>query len=393
MAGSWPESWGPSGTAQAQPPGPGLPRQAPSVKTSGLEWSDVAGTRSTTGSSLTQGLPDVRPPSPILPGSIAPARTSPASVPRLVLSSVASAGLRLRHEQRGDRDGQRRPVGRPGAADPGDPRPLRRVRRHRDRRRRSRSTRARRSGWSPPSSSTGSSSRSRDAASTASASACSASPAPPAHGSTSSRRRARCASSWPPPPARRSTWPRSVGPQRALPRPGRRPVRAAAAQLGRAAHPAARHQQRQGADGLAAAPPSSSDLLGRLPAYTGLTITTQGQAAQAARGASASRGTPSRSTSSRSGSPRSPRRSATRTATSICSMSVSGPTFRLPAERVDDVRAAAGRGGRRALPPARAGGCDECRPDRGTGRAVHTAGLDPIASLDADRAVSPLCFV
>ena len=104
-------------------------------------------------------------------------------------------------------------------------------------------------------------------------------------------------------------------PQRALPRPGRRPVRAAAAQLGRAAHPAARDQQRQGADGLARQPPSSSDLLGRLPAYTGLTITTRASCASSSR-PSGSRGTPSRSTSSRSGSPRSPRRSATPTATS-----------------------------------------------------------------------------
>ena len=70
--------------------------------------------------------------------------------------------------------------------------------------------------------------------------------------------------------------------QRALPRPGRRTLGAAAAQLGRPAHPAARHEQRQGADGVAAGC-RAQDLLGRLPAYTGLTITAR-QAAQGARG-------------------------------------------------------------------------------------------------------------
>ena len=73
-------------------------------------------------------------------------------------------------------------------------------------------------------------------------SGCSDSPAPPRPGSTWCRRPGRSAASSPPTPARPSTSPCSSDQLRALPRPDRRLVRAAAAQLGRPAHPAARHR-------------------------------------------------------------------------------------------------------------------------------------------------------
>ena len=199
------------------------------------------------------------------------------------------------------RDGARHgPVRRPGADHPGDPGPTRRGRRHRDRRRARGAQEHRVPAGRDAGVATAWSSRTRTAASTASASACCGWPAPRPRGSTWCRR---------PRPICRKLAARLGGdrqhrgalrPLGALPRPGRRPVGAAVAQLGRPAHPAARHLQRQGAAERAVV------RRGRQPAAAAAVVhrghgdhSRPGCAASSPR--SASRGTPSPSTSSRSG--------------------------------------------------------------------------------------------
>ena len=153
---------------------------------------------------------------------------------------------------------------------------------------------------------------------------------------------------------------------------------AAVAQLGRPAHPAARDQQRQGADGLARPTPSSVTC------------------------SAGCRRTPAR---------RSPARPRLRkqlaqvredgyavavdeleiglTAIAapvhnahgdvVCSISVSGPSFRLNADRIPDGGAAGRRCGRRAVAPAGVGA-----PMR-VPRRYRRVGCDRVASLDATR--------
>ena len=262
---------------------------------------------------------------------------------------------------------RRCPVRRPGADHPGDPGPLGRVRGHRDRRRRSASTRARRSGWSPRSSSTGWSSRSSE------------------RGQVPPRRRAAPPGRRDHRPARRRAGGAAALPaarrrhrrdgqhrralerhQRALPRPGRRLLGAAVAQLGRPAHPAARHQQRQGAARPGSTTPSSSDLLGTAARATPTTtITSKARAAQASWRRSARQGYAVAVDELEIGlTAIAAARSATRTATSIASMSVSGPD--VPAHRRAR-RATSSRccvdGRRRGLAPARLGSPLSCDVD------------------------------
>ena len=175
---------------------------------------------------------------------------------------------------------------------------LRRGRRHRDRRRPRRPQVHGVPAASPPWRRTGWSSRSTTAASTASASGILR-----LAGATTARLDLVAGGATGLPPARRRHRRdrqhhgavRHLG---ALPRPGRRLLGPAAAQLGRPAHPAARDQQRQGAaqraDGAELEERSGSSR----PSPT-QTITTRARLRdELAR--SASRGTPSRSTSSRS---------------------------------------------------------------------------------------------
>ena len=103
--------------------------------------------------------------------------------------------------------------------------------------------------------------------------------------------------------------------QRPLPRPGRGQQRAAEPQLGRAAHPAARDQQRQGAAERAVRGRPARRRSGSCPRFTDKTVTS-GRSSRTSWSRSARPGTPWRWTSSRSGSPRPRRRSATPTATS-----------------------------------------------------------------------------
>ena len=117
----------------------------------------------------------------------------------VVCDTQQRAALVSRHEQRSTRrlgalDG---PVGRPGGDHPGDPGPRRRGRRHRDRRASSGCTRARRSAWSPRSSARPRRAERRPRQVPPRRRASSGWPAPPPPGSTSCRRPARSAGSWP----------------------------------------------------------------------------------------------------------------------------------------------------------------------------------------------------
>ena len=125
----------------------------------------------------------------------------------------------------------------------------------------------------------------------------------------------------------------AVGDLGAVPRPGGGLLSAAAAQLGRPAHPAARDEQRQGAAERAV----RGRAQGRRPRAAAVTPTTRsppGPGCARTWPRCARRGTPSRSTSSRSGltAAAAPIRSAH--GDIIASMSISGPTFRLDEERL-----------------------------------------------------------
>ena len=261
--------------------------------------------------------------------------------------------LRLRHEQRRHGDAQRRPVGRPGAADPGDPRPLRRVRRHRDRPgarrpqehgvppgRHPRAARARRAGRGtrqvPP--------RRRP-------------PPPRRRHQRAARRRAGGAPAVQAArrraPARRSTSPRCRATARSTstrsPAPRRCSRTTGSASTSRCTRPATARCCWPGCP-----TPSSATCSAGCRRTPSSTITTKSKLRKRARGRP------------RSGyavavdelevgltAIAAPVRNAHGDV--VCSMSLSGPTFRLPAERVDRGGAPARRGRRRALAPARLG--------------------------------------
>ena len=129
---------------------------------------------------------------------------------------------------------------------------------------------------------------------------------------------------------------------------------AAEPQLGRAAHPAARDQQRQGAAERAGRDRPQGGAAGAAAVHRH--DRDQPAGAQGRAGARSARpGTPSRSTSSRSGSPRRPRPIRSAHGDVIASMSISGPDVpaHRGAARRDDP--AAGRGRHRGLAPARLG--------------------------------------
>ncbi len=210
-----------------------------------------------------------------------------------------TTALRSAYGERRQRGSGIGPVRRPGPHHPGHPRPARRGRRHRDRRRARRAQEHR-----VPAG--------RDAR-------------VPRHGGAERgarqvppRRRGapagRCDDR---PPRRRAGGPAdlpqarrglggdrehrgALGPVGALPRPGRRPVRAPVAQLGRPAHPAARHVQRQGA-AVAGCPPTRSTTGCPGCRRTPRRPSPRRPSCAASSSRCASRGTPSRSTSSRSG--------------------------------------------------------------------------------------------
>ena len=87
----------------------------------------------------------------------------------------------------------------------------------------------------------------------------------------------------------------------ALPRPGRRLLGPAAPQLGRPAHPAARHQQRQGAAERARRRGARRRRSARCTTYTAQHDHRRARSCATSSTGSATRATPSRSTSSRSG--------------------------------------------------------------------------------------------
>ena len=99
------------------------------------------------------------------------------------------------------------------------------------------------------------------------------------------------------------------------------------------------------------APAELDDLLGRLPAFTGSTITTKAQLRRALE-VVREQGYAVAVDELEVGltAIAAPVRNAHGDV--ICSMSLSGPTFRLPPERVERGGAPAGRGGRRAVAPS-----------------------------------------